>query len=67
MDKFIETGTEIRWLPPAIIFISAFCLFFAGSRLNSSARAEAELQTGEKSRILVTLVQLEGGSYELLI
>jgi hypothetical protein len=61
----MESGTEKRWLQPAIIFIGVLCLFFAVSRLNSPAKAEAELQTGPDSRILVTPVQLDSYSYGL--
>jgi len=63
----MESGTEKRWLPPAIIFIGVLCLFFAGSRLNSPARAEAELQTGPNSGILVAALQLDRDSYGLAI
>ena len=59
----MEFGTEKRWLPPAIIFIGLFCPFFRDSRLNSPATAEAELQTGLNSGILVTPVQPGGDSY----
>jgi len=61
----METGPAKRWLPPTFIFICILCLFFAGSRLNSSARAEAELQTGLNSGILVAPVQLDRDSYGL--
>ena len=63
--KIMISGTERRWLLPALIVLGALCLFFIGSKLSSSATAQAELQTGTDSGILVIPVQIERDSYGL--
>jgi hypothetical protein len=59
------SGTERRWLLSALVVLSALCLFFIGSKLGSPAKAQAELQTGTESGILVIPVQIERDSYGL--
>lgn len=59
------SGTERRWLLPAFIILGVLCLFFIGSKLGSPANAQAELQTGSESGILVIPVQIARDSYGL--
>jgi hypothetical protein len=61
----MRTGIQKRWLPPALIIMSALCLYFAGSRLGSPVSARAQMQTGIESGILVIPVQIKRDSYGL--
>jgi len=58
-------GTGKRWLLPALIVLSMLCLFFIGSKSGSPANAQAQLQSGVESGILVIPVQIERDSYGL--
>ena len=57
--------TERRWLLSAFIVLGVLCLLFIGSKLSSSANAQAELQTDSESGILVVPIQIERDSYGL--
>jgi hypothetical protein len=59
------SGTERRWLLPTFIVLGVLVLFFIGSKLGSPASAEAELQTGSNSEILVVPIQIERDKYGL--
>jgi hypothetical protein len=61
----MTTRTERRWLLPALIVLGSSCLFFIGSKLNSSSTVQAEQQTGADSGILVVPVQIARDSYGL--
>ena len=63
----MESGGEKGWLQPAITFIGFFSSVFGGSRLNSSARTEAQLPTSPKSGILLTEVQFNQDNQGLAI
>lgn len=41
--KIMRPGTEKRWLLPELVVLGALGLFLIGSKLNSSATAQAEL------------------------
>ena len=58
-------GTEKRLLLPAFILLGMLCLFFIGSKSGSPANAQARLQAGAESGILVIPVQIERDSYGL--
>jgi hypothetical protein len=59
------SGTERRWLLLTFIVLGVLVLFFVGSKLGSPASAEAELQTGSNSEILVVPIQIERDKYGL--
>jgi len=59
------SGAEKQWLLPALIVSGVLCLFFVGSKLNSSATAQEELQTGTDREISVIPVQTERDGYWL--
>jgi hypothetical protein len=59
------SGTEKRWLLLTFIVLGVLALFFVGSKLGSPASAEAELQTGSNSEILVVPIQIERERYGL--
>ena len=59
------SATERRWLLAALVVMGLLCLAFVGSSLNPPANAQAELQTGTDSGILVIPVQLRRDSYGL--
>jgi hypothetical protein len=59
------SGTEKRWLLLTFIVLGVLALFFVGSKLGSPASAEAELQTGSNSEILVVPIQIEREKYGL--
>ncbi len=61
----MKSGTEKRWLLPVFIVFSVLCVFFIGSKLSPSETAQAELQTGTDSGIVVIPVQIERDSYGL--
>ncbi|HUS73207.1 MAG TPA: hypothetical protein VMY06_09090 [Sedimentisphaerales bacterium] len=58
-------GTEKRWLLPALIVPGVLIVLFIGSKLDPPATAQAELQTGTDSGILVVPVQIGRESYGL--
>jgi hypothetical protein len=59
------SGTEKRWLLLTFIVLGVLALFFIGSKFGSPASAEAELQTGSNSKILVVPIQIERDKYGL--
>ena len=59
------SGTEKRWLLLTFIVLGVLALFFVGSKLGSPASAQAELQTGSNSEILVVPIQIEREKYGL--
>ena len=59
------SGTEKRWLLLTFIVLGVLALFFIGSKFSSPASAEAELQTGSNSEILVVPIQIERERYGL--
>jgi len=59
------SGTERQWLLSTFIVLGVLALFFIGSKLGSPASAEAELQTGSNSEILVVPIQIERDKYGL--
>jgi len=59
------TGTEKRWALPALIALGVLCLFFVGSKSDSPADAQAQLQADNNGRILVIPIQIERDSYGL--
>jgi len=59
------SGTEKRWLLLTFIVLGVLTLFFVGSKLGSPASAQAELQTGSNSEILVVPIQIERDKYGL--
>ena len=59
------SGAEKRWLLLTFIVLGVLALFFIGSKLGSPASAEAELQTGSNSKILVVPIQTERDKYGL--
>ena len=61
----MESGIKGRLVLPAFIVLGVLALFFAGSKLCSPAIAEAELQTGNNSEILVVPIQIERDKYGL--
>lgn len=63
--RIMVSGTEKRWVLLAFIVLGVLCVFFIGSKLSLPAGAQAELQTGSESRILVTPVQIGRDSYGL--
>ncbi len=63
--KIMRYGTEKRWLLPALIVLGVLVVLFIGSKLGSPATAQAELQTGTDSGILVIPVQIGRDSYGL--
>jgi hypothetical protein len=56
---------EKRWALPTFIVLGVLALFFAGNKLGSPASAEAELQSGSNSEILVVPIQIERDKYGL--
>ncbi len=56
---------EKKWALSTFIVLGVLALFFAGSRPGSPASAEAELQTGNNSNILVVPIQIERDKYGL--
>jgi hypothetical protein len=58
--KIMKSGTEKRWL---LSVFSVLCVFFIGSKLSPSETAQAELQTGTDSGIVVIPVQNEHDSF----
>ena len=62
-EKIMISGTERRWLMPALVVLGVLCLLFIGSKLGSPANAQAELQTSDDGQILVVPIQLERDSY----
>jgi hypothetical protein len=63
--KVMVSGTQRRWFYLAFIVLGAGLIFFAGSRLGSSASAEAAAQAVAEDGIMVVGVQLERDSYGL--
>ncbi len=63
--KIMRYGTEKRWLLPALIVPGVLIVLFIGSKLDPPATAQAELQTGTDSGILVIPVQIGRESYGL--
>ena len=61
----MKSGAQRRWLLPAFIVLGVLCLFFIGGKLGSPEDAQAKLQTGRESGILVIPVQIERDSYGL--
>jgi len=61
------SGTERRWLLPAFVVLGVLCLFFIGSKLDSPANAQAQLQTGSEGKISVIPVQLERDRHGLVM
>ena len=59
------SGTERQWLLSTFIVLGVLALFFIGSKLGSPASAQAELQTGSNSEILVVPIQIERDKYGL--
>jgi len=64
-EKIMVSGTERRWLIPALVVLGVLCLLVIGSKLGSPANAQAELQTSDDGQILVVPIQLERDSYGL--
>jgi len=61
----MKSGTQRRWLLPAFIVPGVLCPFFIGGKLGSPEDAQARLQTGTESGILVIPVQIGRDSYGL--
>ena len=59
------SGTEKRWLLPALIVLGVLCIFFIGGKPGSPTNAQADLQAGTEGRILVIPVQIGRDSYGL--
>ena len=59
------SGAERGWLLPAFIILVALCLFLIGSKLGSSANAQAEPQVNTSGGILAIPVQIGPDSYGL--
>jgi hypothetical protein len=61
--KIMRSGTEKHWLLPAPIVRWALDLFLIGRKLNSSATAQEELQTGINSEIFEITAQIVHDSH----
>jgi len=59
------SGTEKRWLLPALIVVGVLCIFFIGGKSGSPTNAQADLQAVTEGRILVIPVQIGRDSYGL--
>jgi hypothetical protein len=59
------SGTQKRWFYLALMVLGAGLVFFAGSRLSSSASAKGAAQAVTQDGIMVVGVQLERDSYGL--
>jgi hypothetical protein len=59
------SGTQERWFYSALMVLGAGLIFFAGSRLGSSASAEGTAQAVTEDGIMVVGVQLDRDSYGL--
>jgi hypothetical protein len=59
------SGIEKRWVLAMFIVLGVLALFFAGSKLGSPASAQAKLQAGNNSEILVVPIQIERDKYGL--
>lgn len=57
------SGTQRRWLLSALVVLGLMGLFFMAGRSGLPANAQAQLQTGSESAILVVPVQLERDTY----
>ncbi|MDD5064558.1 MAG: hypothetical protein PHQ35_07370 [Phycisphaerae bacterium] len=56
---------EKKWALPTFIVLGVLALFFTSSKLGSPANAQAELQAGSNSEIMVVPIQLERDKYGL--
>lgn len=65
IKKTMGSGTEKRWVLLASIVLGGMCLLFIGSKLDSPASAQAELQASTDGGILVVPIQIERDSYGL--
>ena len=57
------SGTQRRWLLPALIVLAVLSLFFIGSKLGLRANAQTQPQAAANDRILVISVQFGRDSY----
>jgi len=63
--KNMRYRTEKRWLLPVLIVLGVIIVLFIGSKLGPPGTAQAELQTGTDSGILVVPIQIGRESYGL--
>jgi hypothetical protein len=63
--SIMGTGTERRWLLPALIVLGVMFLFFLNRRLGTPVPVQADSQVGGDARIMVVPVQIARESYGL--
>jgi hypothetical protein len=63
--SIMGSGTERRWLLPALIVLGVMFLFFLNRRLGTPVPVQADPQVGGDGRIMVVPVQIARESYGL--